>query len=129
MAEAEGLLLLDVDEVDPIGQAVHLVKGVEEVLLPALLQVVLDLTGTVEVVDDGALPATDDHDHLLDPRLDRLLHPVLDGRLVYQGEHLFGLRLGDRQEASSQPGRCDDRFANRNPAHSTQCTAWSISAL
>ena len=77
----------------------------------------LDLTRAVEVLHDGALAATDDHDHLFDPRFDRLLDAVLDGGLVDQGQHLLGLRLGDRQKAGSQPGRRDDGFANRSPVH------------
>src|SRR5207247_6067152 len=94
MAETKWLLLLNVDQVDAVGQPVHLAERVEHVPLAPLLEVVLDLPGAVEMVHDGALATTDDHDHFLDTRFDSLFDAVLDRGLVDQGEHLFGLRFG-----------------------------------
>src|ERR1700680_541127 len=84
----------------------------------------LQLEGAVEVVDDGALAATGDHDHLLDAARDRFLDAVLDGGLVHQWQHLFWHRLGGRQKASAQTGRGDDCLADGRYRHPGQSKAW-----
>ena len=63
-----------------------------------------------------------DDDDLLDARRDRLFDRVLDDRLVDEGQHLLGLRLGRRQEASSPAGGRKDSFAN---AHRTSGQRWA----
>src|ERR1700694_1793126 len=110
---AERLFLLDVGDVDQVAQLVDLAQDVEQVALAALLEVVLELQGAVEVVDDRALAAAGDHDHLLDAAGDRLLDAVLNGRLVDQRQHLFGLGLGGRQEARAETRGGKDRLADR----------------
>ena len=80
--------------------------------MPRSREVVLELERAVEVVDDGALAAAGDHDHLLDPAGDRLLDAVLDRRLVDERQHLFRLRLGDRQESRAETGGGKDRLAD-----------------
>ena len=62
----------------------------------------LKLERAVEMVDDRALAAAGDHDDLLDSARDRLLNAVLDRRLVDERQHLFWLRLGDREEARAK---------------------------
>jgi hypothetical protein len=109
VAEAAGLALADVVDVGHLGDGLHLLQHVE---LAGLPEVVLELEGAVEVVLDGPLaPAGDDQDVAqADP--DGLLHHVLDGRLVDEGQHLLGLGLGGREEPGAQPGGGDDRLAD-----------------
>jgi hypothetical protein len=77
---------------------------------------VLELEGEVEVVLDRALLAGGDDDHLFDAGRDGLLDRVLDDRLVDQGQHLLGLRLGRRQETGAPSGGGEDGLSN---AHRT----------
>ena len=85
VAEAQRPLLLDVGQVQLLAELVDLPEHGQQVVLPALGQVELELEGAVEMVDDRPLPAAGDQDDLLDPGSDRLLDAVLDGRLVDQG--------------------------------------------
>ena len=84
--------------------------------LALLLEQVLELVVEVEVVLDRALLRRGDDDDLLDPRGDRFLDAVLDDRLVDEGQHLLGLRLGGGQEAGAPAGGREDSFAD---AHRT----------
>jgi hypothetical protein len=59
---------------------------------------VLQLERAVEVVFEGPLAATGDDQDVGDPGPDGLLHHVLDGRFVYQRQHLLRLGLGRREE-------------------------------
>src|SRR6185503_7684876 len=72
--------------------------------LPAVVQVVLELEGRVEVILDRPLVAPGDEDDLLEPGGHRLLHHVLDGGLVHERQHLLRLRLGRGQEAGTETG-------------------------
>ena len=56
------------------------------------------------MVLDGALAAAGDEDHVGDARGDRLLHRVLDERLVDDRQHLLRRGLGRRQEARAEAG-------------------------
>src|SRR3546814_2700495 len=71
-------------------------------LLAARLQRLHQLEVMVEVILDGGLAAAGDEDDLLDSGLTRLLHPVLDERLVDDRKHLLGDRLGGRQKARDE---------------------------
>ena len=53
------------------------------------------------MVLDGALVAAGDEDHVGDAGRDRLLHRVLDQRLVDDRQHLLRAGLGGRQEAGA----------------------------
>src|SRR5438270_747743 len=77
-------------------------QDLQQVALVTLPQVVLELDGAVEMVDDRALAAAGDHDHLLDAAGDGLLDAVLDGRLVDERQHLLGLGLGHGKESRAQ---------------------------
>jgi hypothetical protein len=127
VAEAQGLLLLHVDQLDAVGEGVHVGEDVQQVLLVPLGEVELELPGAIEMVDDGALAAADDHDDLLDPGVTGLLDAVLDGRLVEERKHLLGLSLGHRQEPRPEAGRGDYRLANRASSHGRQCKGWQPS--
>jgi hypothetical protein len=117
MTETERLLLLKVCDVDLVAQLVHLAQDVEQVALATLRQVVLELERAVEVVDDGALAAACDHDHLLDSAGDGLLDAVLDRRLIDERQHLLRLRLGDRKKSRAKPGGWKDGFTYRGHRH------------
>ena len=79
--------------------------------LAAVLEVVLELEGGVEVILDGALVAAGDEDDLREPGGHRLLDHVLDRGLVHQGQHFLRLRLGGGQEPRAESGRGEDRLA------------------
>jgi hypothetical protein len=117
VSEAQWFLLLDISDVDQVAQAVDLCEDAQQVVLAPLAQVVLQLERPIEVVHDGSLAAAGDHDHLLDTARDRLLDPVLDRRLVDEGQHLLGLRLGDRQESCPQTRSGEDRLAHGGCGH------------
>src|SRR3546814_18964072 len=76
----------------------------------------------VEVILDGGLAAAGDEDDLLDSGLTRLLHPVLDERLVDDRKHLLGDRLGGRQKARAESADGHDRLANGS-CHETVSTS------
>ena len=82
VAKAEWPLLLDVRDVDPVGERVEAGQHLQEVVLAPVAQVELQLQVAVEVVHDRPLAAPGHHDDLFDSRGGRLLHPVLDGGLV-----------------------------------------------
>ena len=116
VTEAERLLL------SHVGDGGHLRYGLDLgqlVDLAAILEVVLELEGRVEVVLDGALVAPGDEDDLVEAGGDRLLHHVLDGGLVHEGQHLLGLGLGGGQKARTEPGRGEDCLANTRHARAS----------
>ncbi len=121
------LTLLDVGDVDLVGDGVDVGQDAEEVFPPALAKVMLELQRSVEMVDDGALATACDHDHLLDTAGDCFLHAVLDRRLVDQRQHLFRLRFGGGQESGAEPGSGDDRLADGECRHARQSNAWTAS--
>jgi len=77
--------------------------------LPCSLIVVFQLEGDVEMVLDRALAATGDEDHLLDPRLARLIYGIPDQRPIDDRQLFLGNGLGGRQKADAEP-------VNRNTA-------------
>jgi hypothetical protein len=77
-----------------------------------LAEGLLELGHVVEVVLECVLVAAGDHQDVGEPRIDRLLDHVLDGRLVDDGEHLLRHRLGRGEESCSQPCRRDHCFRN-----------------
>ena len=109
VAEAQRLLLADIGDRRELGDGLDL----RELLgLAAVVQVVLQLEGGVEMVLDRTLAATGDDDDLLQPRGHRLLDDVLDGRLVDERKHLFGLRFRRGQKPRAETGGRKDTFAN-----------------
>ena len=105
VAEPERLLLADIGHRCQLGDGLDLGELLH---LPAVMQVVLELEGGVEVILDGALVAAGDEDDLLEPRGHRLLDHILDRRLVDQRQHLLRLRLGGGEEAGSESGSGED---------------------
>jgi hypothetical protein len=82
--------------------------------LARLLERYLELEGHVEVVLDRPLVAAGDEDHLAHAGGIGLLDGVLDQRLVDDGQHLLGLRLGGGQEAGAEAGDGEDRLLDKH---------------
>ena len=64
-----------------------------------------------QLIHQRGLPAAGDQAELLDAGGARLLHGVLDKRLIDNGQHLLGDRLGGGQEARPQTGDRKNGFA------------------
>ena len=66
--------------------------------LAALGHRLFQLERDVEMVLDRALAAPGDEDHLLDPRLARLIDRILDQRTIDDRQHFLGDCLGRGQK-------------------------------
>ena len=74
----------------------------------------LKLRHTVEVILQRILVTSGDHQHVGEARRHGLLHDVLDGRFVHDGQHFLRHGLGGRKEASAQSGGGNDGFGDRS---------------
>ena len=115
MAQAQGLALADVGDVDQVRDLADLAQ---QIRLAAGLEERLELDRDVEVVLDGVLAAPGDEDDVVDARGDRFLDAVLDDRLVDEREHLLGLGLGGGEEPRAEAGGGEDGFAH--PVHTSR---------
>ncbi len=113
MAQAKRHLLAHRDDI--AGRGAGAIKH-RQVLAP-LRHGLFEFKGDVEVFDDPGLPATGDEDHLLDPRLARFVHRVLDQWAVYDREQLLGHHLGRGQEAGAKTGNGENGFPDRLGRH------------
>ena len=109
MAQPQRLLLADIGDVDHVRDAAD---DRQQVLLAARFQQVFQLEADVEMIFDGGFAAAGDDDDVLNARVERLLHAVLDNGLVHDGQHLFGLGLGGGKEAGAKPGGWENCFSN-----------------
>jgi hypothetical protein len=108
MAQAQRHLLAHGDEVARLDA-----RGLEHVeRLAALGHGRLELEGVVEVLDDRGLAAAGHEDHLLDPRLARLVDRILDQRPVDDRQHLLGDRLGRGKKTRAETGNRKHRLAD-----------------
>ena len=73
-------------------------------LLPFSRIVVSSSNADVEIVDQRGFPAAGDEDHLLDPRLARLVDRILDQRPVDDRQQFLRDRLGGGQQAGAEAG-------------------------
>jgi hypothetical protein len=103
VAEPERLLLTD--RGDRAGGKAGRLQHVQR--LAALPHRGLELEGDVEIVFERAFAAPGDEDHLLDARLARLVHRILDERPIDDREHLLGECLGGGKEARAEA--CDGK--------------------
>src|SRR3990170_302178 len=95
MSQAEGHVLSHVEEVGHVGDRPDRGKlGA----VPLLLQEVLQFVGDVEVVLDRVFSPSGHDDHVPHAGCARLLHAILDQRLVHEGQHLLGRRFRGREE-------------------------------
>ena len=109
VAQAQLLLLADVADLGQVADVAHPAQHLD---VAAFLEQVLELVRRVEVVLDGPLLRAGHDDDLLDAGGHRLFHGVLDDRLVDQGQHLLGLRLGGGQEPGAPASGREDGFAD-----------------
>ena len=107
MSQPLGLLLPDIEDVGQVGGPADLLQLP---LLAGPLQALLQLGVVVEVVVHSGLGPVGHHQDILDAGVYRLLDDILDHRLVHQGEHLLGNRLGGGQHPGPQPGCGNDGF-------------------
>ncbi len=110
VAEAERLGLPDVDAVDARRRGIF--HRFQELALVSQRELGLELVGLVEVILDRALVAPGDEDHVRDAGRRGLLDRVLDERLVDDGEHFLGTRLGGGQEPAAESGNGEDGFGD-----------------
>jgi len=89
--ESERLGLPDVDEGHPARGGRH--QRLEQLVLAAALEHLLQLGDPVEVILDSPLVASGDENHLLHAGRRGFLHGVLDQRFVTTGNISFGIAL------------------------------------
>ena len=121
VAEAKRLLLAHRDQVawrNLVGMQ-HFQLGIPAALAQGRLQ----FEGDVEILDERRFAAAGDQAELLDARRPRLFHGVLDQRLVHDGQHFLGHRLGGRQEPRSQPGDGQNRLGKLLDHAKPRCDA------
>ena len=110
MAEAERLLLPGIGDLagahDRPADHRHFAR------LAALGENAGKLDRMVEMVLDHMLATAGDENELLNAGLSRLLDGILDDRFVDDREHLFGHRLGRRQDAGAHAGDGQNGFAD-----------------
>jgi hypothetical protein len=110
MTEAQGLGLADVDAVDVLRH--HVAHELQQFGLAALLQFAFKFVGLVEMVLDRPLGTAGDEDHVGNAGRNRLLHRILDQRLVHDRHHLLRTGLGGGQEAGAHAGNWEYGFGN-----------------
>src|SRR5262249_52481829 len=101
VAEAERLLLPDVTHRGQLRDRLDLNRLLH---LPAVIQVLLELAGGIEVVLDRTLVPSRHDDDLAQAGGDRFLDDVLDRRFVDERQHLLGLGFGGGKEARAEAG-------------------------
>ena len=109
VAEAEGLLLADEEDVGQIGDAEALFQ---HLLLAGSGKFCFQLRAAVKVVLDDVLIAAHDDKDVGDAGTDSLLHQILDGGFVHEGEHSFGHRLGGGQHPGAKTCCRNDRLGD-----------------
>ncbi len=107
--EALRLALAHVVDVRQLGDRPH---RRHVTVAAGLLEVELELERPVEVVFERPLAPTRDDEDVPDPGPHGLFDDVLDGGLVDERQHLFGLRFRRRQEAGAEPRRRYHRLAH-----------------
>ena len=94
---------------------------IELFVLAGFLQLLLQLVGLVEIIGHRMFVAIGDEHQRVAARFDRLVHRVLDQRLVDDRQHLLGHRLGGREESGAEAGDGENRFTDAGHRH------WSTS--
>ena len=98
MAESLHLYLAGIGERTGVDDVTNVL---EQGLFRSTCNLMLQLIGDVKVIFDGAFAPPRHHTDVGQTRLDRLLHPILDERLVDDRQHFLGHRLGGRQESGA----------------------------
>ena len=81
-------------------------------LLAARRQRGVELEHAVEMILDHALVAAGDEDEMFDAGLPGLVDHILDQRLVDDGQHFLGHRLGGGQDAGAEAGDRKNGFTD-----------------
>ena len=119
MAQTQRLLLAHEQDVGQIGNAQTLFQ---HLFLAGLGQLFLQLGAAVKVILDNALVAAQNDQDIGNAGADGLLHQILDGGLVHEGQHALGHCLGSRQYAGtktrSRNNGFGDFFHNDSPMFS-----------
>ncbi|ALM39305.1 hypothetical protein SFR_2690 [Streptomyces sp. FR-008] len=123
VAEAARVALADVVHG---GEVAGLLDAGETGLVALAAERLLQLVVAVEVVLQGTLVASGDHEDVGEPGRHGLLDDVLDGRLVDDRKHFLRRGLGGGEEACPEAGGGDDRFADpgvrlSHAAHHNRC--------
>ena len=101
MSQPQRLLLIHVAD----RQVADIFHRIGIGVLAALAQKRHQLRVRREMVLNGLLlAAVDDHD-LISAGSQTLFHHILDGRTIHHQQHFFGLGLGGRQKAGTEPRR------------------------
>ena len=88
-----------------------LADDVEQLRLPLALQFMFERRCGVKVILDGTLSVTADDEDVLNAACKSLLHNVLNGRLIYDGQHFLRRRLRRGEETRSIACGGNDGFA------------------
>ena len=91
----------------------------QQFLLALRLQHGFELRIAVEMILDGALRAAGDEHQRLGARRQRLVHRILNQRLVDDRQHFLRARLGDGQKSRAAPGHW--KYAGFNGLMSMTC--------
>ena len=103
------LALAHVGHVDGVRDLADLLR---QVLLAAAFEKRLELFRHIEVIFDRILAPAGDQNDVGHAGGDGLFDTILNGRLVHQRQHFFGLRLGRRKEARAESGGREDGLSN-----------------
>ena len=110
MAQPPGFLLAHKVNVGQLGDIHNLVQhGL--FFRAAAGQLGLQFRGSVEVIFNQPFAAVGDNQNIGNSRTHRLLHNILDGGFVHNGQHLFGHGFGGGKDARTQASCRNDRFA------------------
>jgi len=108
MTQPQGFLLANRNDLSEAG--VRGFKDAEVLALGAHRR--FELERMIEIIDQARFAAAGDEDNLLDSRLPRFIHRILDQRPVDDRQHLLGDRLGRGQKARAEPRDWKHGFAN-----------------
>ncbi len=99
VAQPQGRGLADIDAGGVRGQ--HAADLVQQIALALGLQQMLEFLVGIEMILDGPLGGAGDEHQLARTGQQRLLHCVLDQRLVHHRQHFLGAGLGGGQKSGA----------------------------
>ena len=119
MAQTQRLLLTHKQDVGHIGDAQTLLQ---HLFLAGLCQLFLQFGAAVKMILNNALVAAQNDQDIGNTGADGLLHQILDGGLIHDGQHSLGHCLGSGQYAGaktrSRNNGFGDFFHNDSPMFS-----------
>lgn len=109
MPQTERLLLADVVD---IGKICDAADCFQHFILAGALQFVFELDRTVKMIFNGLFRAACDDDDGIHAGGYGFFYNKLDGRLIHDGQHFLGLRLGGGQKTGTQASGRNNSFTN-----------------